>query len=189
MRKLTLPDYVILALLAAAGATFAASFGYTQQPPAINLIWRVINIGLVGCIIWRLAGNAIADFFTGRREGIARELDDLEARKEKARQDLMDVEKRIADLENERKTILADYEARGEAIKAEILAKAEENARQIMAQAKQSAQNEIDNALAAMREELAEKIVDAASASIAGSLSAKDQETLLNNFLNKVVLQ
>ena len=38
-------------------------------------------------------------------------------------------------------------------------------------------------------EELADKIVDAASRSIATSLSAKDQEKLLDGFLNKVVLQ
>ncbi len=58
-----------------------------------------------------------------------------------------------------------------------------------MDQAKQTARNEIDDATKAMREELAEKIVEAASTSISGSLSAKDQEKLINSFLDKVVLQ
>ena len=189
MRNFRLPDYVIMGLLAASAATLAVSSGFEQQPPAVNFTWRILNIALVAAIVWKLAGGAIASFFTGRRDGIARELDDLEARKEKARQDLMDVEKRIASLENERAAILADYETRGEALKADIIARAEETARQITTQAKQTAQNEIDNALAAMREDLADKIVDAASQSIAGSLSAKDHEKLLNSFLNKVVLQ
>lgn len=167
----------------------SASGGSDQQSPAMNLFWRLLNLAVVVGIIWKLAGKQIAKFFTGRRDGIAHELDDLETRKEKARQELMDVEKRIANLENERKAILADYEARGEALKAAIIAKAEESAQQIMTQAKQTAQNEIDNALAAMRDELADKIVDAASASISGTLSEKDHEKLLNGFLNKVVLQ
>ncbi|MCC8193157.1 MAG: ATP synthase F0 subunit B, partial [Deltaproteobacteria bacterium] len=113
----------------------------------------------------------------------------LETRKEKARHDLLDVERRIANLENERKAILADYEARGEALKADIIAKAEEAASQITTQARKTAQNEIDKAVAALRDELADKIIDAAGESIAGSLSPKDQEKLLNSFLNKVVLQ
>ena len=160
-----------------------------QQTPTMNFIWRLLNIGLVVAVIWKLAGSAIAGFFTGRSAGIARELDDLEARKEKARQDLMDVEKRIANLENERASILADYEARGEALKADIIAKAEQTAQRMMEQAKQTAQNEIDEALKTMRADLAEQIVDAAGKSISGSLSAKDQEKLLGSFLNKVVLQ
>lgn len=101
----------------------------------------------------------------------------------------MDVERRIADLEKERAAVIAEYEARGEALKAEIIAKAEESAKLIMTQAKQTAQNEIDKALSAMREELADKIVEAASESISASLSTKDHEKLLNSFLSKVVLQ
>lgn len=175
-------------VLAVAGVAYASG-GSDQQSPAMNLFWRLLNIALVVGIIWKLAGKKIAEFFTGRQAGIARELEDLEARKEHARQELMEVEKRIANLENERKSILADYEARGEALKADIVAKAEDTARQIMTQAKQTAQNETDNALAAMRNELADMIIDTASGSISGSLSEKDQEKLLNSFLNKVVLQ
>ena len=149
-----------------------------------NLAWRLLNLAIVVAIIWKLAGKKIASFFTGRSAGIAHELDDLETRKEKARQDLLDVEKRIAGLESERKSILADYEARGEALKADIIAKAEQTAAMIMTQARQSAQNEIETALAALREELADKIIDAAGKSISGSLSAKEQEKLLQRSLD-----
>lgn len=189
MRDVRLSNYVIIGLLVAVGVTAAVSSGYEQQPVAVNFAWRILNIALVAAIVWKLAGSKIASFFTNRSEGIARELDDLEARKEKARQDLLEVEKRIANLEAERKGILADYEARGEALKAAIIARAEESAQQIMTQARQSAQNEIDTALASMREELADKIIEAASESISDSLSAKDHTKLLNSFLNKVVLQ
>ena len=176
-------------VLVTASIAYASSGGSEQQTPTTNLIWRLLNIAIVVGIVWKLAGKKIAEFFTGRSAGIARELADLEARKEKARKDLLDVERSIANLEVERTSILADYEARGEALKAEIIAKAEQTAKQITAQAKQTAQNEIDDAIKAVREDLAEKIVDAASKSIAGSLSTKDQEKLLNSFLNKVVLQ
>jgi F-type H+-transporting ATPase subunit b len=175
-------------VLLAAGLAHASGEGH-EAPRWGDLAYRVITILLVVAAIWKLAGKKIASFFSGRRDGIAQELDDLEKRKEKARADLLAVERRIADLERERQAILADYEARGKALKAEIVAKAEESAAQILTQARQAAQNETDKALAAMREELAEKIVEAAGRSIAGSLSAKDHEKLLDGFLRKVVLQ
>lgn len=187
MRYFRVSSCSLALVLLAAGVAHAAGDGHGNDWG--NLAWRLVNAAVVIAIIWKLAGKTIASFFTGRSAGIARELDSLETRKEKARQDLLDVEKRIANLEHERAAILADYEARGEALKADIIAKAEAAARQIMTQAKQSTQNEIDKALAELREELAEKIIAAASESIAGSLSAKDQEKLLSSFLNKVVLQ
>ncbi|CAK7037565.1 MAG: ATP synthase subunit b [Desulfovibrio sp.] len=171
----------------ASGVAFAAGDGHGL--PWKDFFFRIATAALVVGIIWKFAGKLIAEWFSNRRSGIAQELDDLEARKENARQALMDVEKRIANLEKERMAILAEYETRGEALKAEIIAKAEDTAAQIVTQAKQTAQNEIDKALVSMREELAEQITDAAGKALAGSLSAKDHEKLLNGFLNKVVLQ
>lgn len=188
MRHLRILFCGLILTLLAAGSAYAASEGH--EPPNLwDLLWRFVTTGLVIAVIWKLAGSKLASFFTGRSEGIARELDDLEARKEKARDDLAEVEKRIAGFESERAAVLAEYEARGEALKAEIVAKAEESAAQIVTQAKQAAQNEIDKALAAVREDLANKIIDAASRSIAGSLNAEDQEKILKDSLNKVVLQ
>lgn len=184
MRHLRIIALSGIMVLLAAGAAHAAGDGH---PPLrwMDLFYRVVTTILVIAAIWKLAGKPAVKFFTGRRDGIALELDDLDARKEKAQQDLACVEQRIADLENERAAIIADYEARGEALKKEIIAKAEEQAAQIMNQARQTAQSEIDQALTVLRAELAEKIVAAASESIAGTLSAKDHEKLLNNFLTK----
>ena len=189
MRHIQIFLCVLVQVLLIVSVASASSGDSGQQTPVANLVWRLLNIAIVIGIIWKLAGKKISELFTGRRAGIAKELDDLESRKEKARQDLMDVEKRIANLEAERVSILADYEVRGEALKVEIIAKAEQSAVHIIEQARQTAQNEVDDAVKALREELAEKIVDAATKSIVGSLSTKDQEKLLNSFLNKVVLQ
>lgn len=173
-------------VLISASAAWAAD-GAHESPFTLGM--RALTAAAVAYIIYRFAGKAIVSAVLGRREGIRNELDSLEARKEKAREDLMAVEARIANLNRERESILAEYEARGEALKAEITAKAEKDAARIVTQAKQAARNEIDSALAAMRAELAEQIVAAAAKSIAGALTDKDQEKLLNNSLTKVVLQ
>lgn len=188
MRHLRIFSASLAITLLSAGIACAAGDGHAPLPWG-DFAYRIITLLLVVAVIWKLAGKHLAAFFTGRREGIAKELDDLEARKEKAREDLIAVEKRIANLEEERAAILAEYQERGEALKAEIIAGAEAAAAHIMDQAKQSARNETDKALSALREDLAAKIVAAASESIAGSLTAKDHEKLLAGFLTKVVLQ
>ena len=176
-------SYLFALAITLVTATAAHAAGDAHATDWGNLAWRLLNLAIVVAIIWKLAGKKIGQVLSGRSKGIAAELESLEARKEKARQDLMDVEQRIANLESERTTILADYQARGEALEAEIVAKAKETARQITTQAQQTAQNEIETALTALREELADKIIDAASASIAKSLTAGDQQQLLQRAL------
>ena len=155
----------------------------------LDLLYRFITTGLVIGAMWKLSGAKIVAAFTNRRQGIAQELIDLEAAKEKAREDLMAVEKRIANLEHEREAIIAEYTARGEAIKMEIIARAEHAATQITSQAKATARNEIDKALSAMREDIAEEIATTAQKALQGSLSERDHEKLLDSVLTKVVLQ
>ncbi len=173
-------------VLLSASAACAAEAHATNWP---DLGWRVLNIALVLGVLWFLAGKKIAAFFTGRKSGIENELNDLEARKEKARTNLAAVEKRIAGLEQERSAILAEYRARGEAVAAEIIAKAETTAAQISAQARKTAQNEIDQAVGAMRAELADELAKAARDALSSSLTAKDHEKLINASITKVVLQ
>ena len=174
-------------VLAGSGTAMAADAAHATN--WLDLLWRTVTIVLVLGVIWKGAGKKILTFFAERRTGIERELHDLEARKEQARAKLAEVEKRIADLESERQTILADYQARGEALKAEIVAKAEASAVQITTQAKQTAQHEIDRAVVAMRAELAEHITSAAKDVLAKKLSPKEHEKLIDTFLTKVVLQ
>ena len=186
MRHLRICFYSFALVLLTANVAYAAGDGHGNDWG--NLAWRLLNLAIVVAIVWKLAGKKIAGFFSGRSKGIAAELENLDARKEKARQDLLDVEQRIANLESERAIILGDFKARGEALKAEIIAKAEESARQITTQAKQTAQNEIDLAIAALREKLADKIIDAATEAIAKSLNAEDQKKLLQRSLDDTAL-
>lgn len=98
------------------------------------------------------------------------------------------MEKRIANLEVERQTILGDYRAQGEAIKAEIIAQAEKTAQQVAEQAQKTASYEIDSAVAAMRAEMAEKIVEATEKLLQDKLSAEEHSKLIDKYLTKVVL-
>ena len=181
-------SFFCLLLTTFAPEALAAEYGYTASE-WLNLIWRLMTFGLVIAVIWYFAGKKAVSFFRGRKSGIEQELHDFEVRKEEARKNLQDVEKRIANLETERQALLEDYKLRAEAMAAEIVAKAEERATQITAHAKQTASSEIELALASMRTELAEALAEATRGRLMESLTPQQHEKLIDSFLNKVVLQ
>ncbi|MDL2316406.1 ATP synthase F0 subunit B [Desulfovibrio sp. OttesenSCG-928-A18] len=153
-----------------------------------NLAFRIVNIILFVGVIYYFFGKKIVGFFKGRTEGIASEIATLEQRKDEALKNLADVEKSIANLEEERKAILAEYSAQGEALKASIIEQAEKAALQIAAQAKSTAENEIKTAVEAMRAEMADKVVEATEKLLVKKLSASEHTKLVDKYLTKVVL-
>ena len=153
-----------------------------------NTFLRIINAALFIGFIAYFGGKKIVGFFKGRSQGIATEIASLEERKKAAEQSLADVERRIANLEQERQAIIADYTAQGEALKSAIIQEAEKAASHITAQAKAAAQNEIKAAVETMRAEMADKIVEATEKLIAKKLSAAEQIKLVDKYLTKVVL-
>lgn len=184
-----------LKITAAAGAMtlFFASMAYASGdsghgPDWGNFAFRVVNFVIFAGIIWKAAGKKIVGFFTGRRQGIEQELNDLETRKTEAKKQLAEVERRIANLESERQAILADYRAQGENIKAAIIDKAEKSASLLTEQAKRTADNEIKAAIDAMRAQMADEIIVAAEKLLAEKLTANEHEKLIDKYLTKVVL-
>ena len=166
----------------------AEGHGAAEGPNWKNFILRVINVTLVLFVLWKVGGKKIAGVFRGRKQGIVDQLADLDSRKEAAQKRLADVERKIANLEAEKAQILSDCKAQGEAVKASIIAAAEEQALHIKAQAAVSAEQEAKAAMAALRVQMADKIILAAQDSLAKRLTATVQDKLVDDALGKVVL-
>jgi F-type H+-transporting ATPase subunit b len=75
----------------------------------------------------------------------------------------------------------------GEARRDSIVAAAEDKAVQIKAQAAVTAEQETKLAVERLRAELADLVVEAARGMLAGKLSEKDQDKLVDEYLTKVV--
>nr|BAA83609.1 F1F0-ATPase b subunit [Desulfovibrio vulgaris] [Nitratidesulfovibrio vulgaris str. 'Miyazaki F'] len=103
-------------VLVTAGVALASEGGGEHHADWGNFAFRVANFVIFIGIIYWAAGKKIVGFFSGRRKGIEQELNDLESRKAEAAKNLADVERRIANLEQERQSILAEYRAQGEAM-------------------------------------------------------------------------
>ena len=179
------------------GAVFllAASVGAAEQgAESSNLAawkdfgWRVLNFVLFVGVVYKLVGKKVKEFFSGRRQQIGAELEELEKRKAKAQTKLEDVEQSIADMESKRREILDDARKQGETLKQGIIEKAQQDAEKIKNQAKVKAEQEMQQMMDALRAEMAEKIIASAEKTIVDKLGKNEQEQLIDNYLTKVVL-
>lgn len=176
-----------LLLLMACAAPALASEGH--EPRWGDFAWRVLNLILFCGILWYFTGNLIKRFFRNRKQTIQDTLNDLEKRREDAKANLAEIEKRIANLESERKAILDESRAQAERLKKGIVDDAQRQANQIVEQAKRAAANEGQAMLDQVRTQVAGEIIDAATKALRGQLTDKDHDKLIANSLNKVALQ
>lgn len=188
MKKFKTVGLVTAALVLCAAIAFASDGGGGGYNRLLDLLYRVINFGIVAFLVYKFAGKRIVDMLSGRTKQIETDLADLDERKEDAEKRLLEVEASIANLEAEKAKILEDAKAQGEAMRQAIIDKAEVQAAQIRAQAEVSAAQEAKLAIDAIREELAEKITAAAEDLVKKQLKKKDHEDLVNEYLKKVVL-
>ncbi len=173
-------------LLIATGAF--ASGGEEHHIPWADYGFRMTNFVIFAFLLYKFFGKQAADFFGGRILGIRKDLEDLEARKAEAAKRLAEVEKSIANIEQEKAAILEQARQQGETMKEAIIAKAQKAAALIAEQAKTSATNEAKAELERMRAEMADLIVAAARTLVEEQLSEKGHEKLVDEYLTKVVL-
>ena len=179
----------LLAALCLIATDVLASDGEGGYSVTTNFVWRVINFVVFFGILWHFTGKLIKNYFAGRRQGIQDSLDSLDERRAVAKKRLAEVEQHIANLDAERKAILDESRAQAETLKKNIVAAAHKQAEQIVAQARLTAENEGRTVLAEVRATLADEIVDAAEKVLREKLGPADHDRLINNSLNKVVLQ
>ena len=153
-----------------------------------DFAWRVLNLIIFCAILWYFTGKLIKNFFRNRRQGIQDTLDELERRRREAKENLAEIERRIANLEAERKAILDESRAQAERLKKGILEEAGRQADQIVEQARRAAENEGRAALDRVRATVADEIVEAARKGLAGRLTDADHGRLIDNSLDKVTL-
>ena len=187
MKRITIFWITFVVALMSAGMVWAAG-----EPGDMakwkDFMWRVINfIIFVGILYWA-AGKRIGQLLTSRREKIRDDLIDLDQRRVDADKKLMEVEAQIKDLDAQRERVLADFQKQGEALKQAIIAQAHEKAAQIKVQAESAAAQEYKLATERLREELAEMVIEAAEKMIQSQLTKEGHEKLIQQSLTRVVL-
>ncbi|MDD3311146.1 F0F1 ATP synthase subunit B [Pseudodesulfovibrio sp.] len=184
----TLLACLVIATVAFANEPEGAHHAVFTAENVKNYGLRMVNFVIFAFLLYKFGGAKIKDFFVGRRDGIKKDLDDLQSRQAAAEKKLKEVESGIANMAKEKEAILAQAREQGEAIKTAIIEKARKDADALTEQAKRTASNEAQAAIDRIRGEMADLVVAAAEKVVAEKLSAADHDKLVDEYLTKVVL-
>jgi F-type H+-transporting ATPase subunit b len=186
-KKTVLMAVVVCFLLTAASICFASE-GNAEVVWKKTDWYKVMNFGVLMVALFIAVRKPVANALNGRIEKIKEDLKVLETEKEEAEKQLHEYKRRIASLDQEVETILREYRQQGEAAKSRILASAKESADKITEQVKRNIENEFEVARQKLREDIFDQAVVRAEVLVKGKITSKDQDRLVEEYLEKVVL-
>jgi F-type H+-transporting ATPase subunit b len=149
--------------------------------------YRVINFAVLAAALIYLLRKPISQALTGRIDGIREQLETLEAKKKEAETQLAQYNEKLSQMDQEAKKILANYIQQGEETKARLIEQAKLAAEKLEAQAQRNIEHHFHQAKLKLQSELIEKALVKAEAMIKDGISDKDQERLVEEYLDKVV--
>ena len=149
--------------------------------------YKVMNFAVLAIGLFFLLKKPVSQALNARIDGIREQLEELEAQKKAAEDELAKYNEKLATLEGEAETIVAEYVRQGEEAKARILSEAEKTAEKLEEQAKRNIENEFKKAKEDIQAEIIDKALLKAEEIIKSKISDDDQNSLVDEYLDKVV--
>lgn len=185
---------IIIAALSigAAGPTLAASEeGHGDEHGTKGWVatdtYRVMNFAVLAIGLFFLLRKPVKQALNSRISGIQTELEELEEKKKSAEAKLAEYDEKLASLDKEAEEIVAEYIRQGEEAKARILKEAESASEKLEAQAKRNIKAEFKQAKENLYQDMLEKALVKAEGLIKDKITGDDQESLVDDYLKKVV--
>ncbi len=178
----------VLFVLLAATAFASGGHGEEAASPFTPwvLLWRVINtIALIGILIYFLS-TPLKTFFGERKAQIQKDLDDANAQRAKAEEELKEYQKKLAGMEGELEKMRAELKKVGAAESEKVVANADRLAEGMVEAAKLAADQEVRKAKAALKAEAVELAVELAEALVREKINEGDHKRLVEEYLDKV---
>jgi F-type H+-transporting ATPase subunit b len=148
--------------------------------------YRIMNFVVLAAVLVFLLRKPISQALAGRIKGIKDQLASLESQKAEAEKQLAQYSEKLSFLEKESEKIIAEYIRQGNEAKARILKEAEAAAEKLRIHARRSIDNELERAKLSLQQDILEKSLAKAEEMIRTHISAKDQEQLVDDYLEKV---
>lgn len=147
------------------------------------MLWTLFAFGLTLYILWKLAFPKIAEALDKRQRAIEESIDYAEKTKAEADEILAEYRQRLADARQQAEDIIARARKAGEQAEADSLAKAREQREELLEQTKRDIDAETRRAIQEIRREVADLTILAAEKVTRKSLSAEDQQKLVEEAL------
>ncbi|MBF0101504.1 MAG: ATP synthase F0 subunit B [Desulfobacterales bacterium] len=151
--------------------------------------YRVMNFAVLAIGLILIARKPVATMLSSRIREIKQQLEALEQQKKEAEQSLSLYREKLVAIETEVKKIQEMYVDQGKKAKEKLLQEATETVKKLQDQAKKNIEQEYRLAQKKLQEELLEKALLKAEMTIKNSITMMDQERLVDEYINKVVVQ
>lgn len=112
MKKIVLLSLLMVpAILLASGGDAESSRYFAQTGRETDFWPRVVNFTIFAALLYYLLANPIKNFFKGRSEGIAAQLNEIEKKLQAAKDEKKDAQNRLDESEKRAEEILTDAKA------------------------------------------------------------------------------
>jgi F-type H+-transporting ATPase subunit b len=150
------------------------------------LVAQIFNFLILFAILGAVAYKPMIKFLDGRREKIAKGLEDARRAEERLANIEKDYQTRMDAARADAQKMVAEMTANAEKNSAAIVAKANEDAAKIKATAQEEAETERNKALADLRSQVVTLSMAAANKLIGASMDEKRQRALVDEFFSGV---
>ncbi len=166
----------------------ATSFASGGEEGGSGMIWKVINFAVLVVALYFVWIKVIKGLLTGRGDDIKNAIEEAAQMKESAEAKEKEYNEKLSLLDAKIKEIHADLKKDGEAEKVRILKEAELASERIKEQARQLVDLEMEKARGEIRKEVSLLSIEMAREILKKEFTAKDQERLVKESLEKIRL-
>lgn len=180
---------ILIALLCLSLGTAAAASGESGGGKGwvATDTYRVMNFVVLLVALILILRKPISQALSSRIKTIKEQLESLETQKTEAEKKLAQYNDKLSELESEAEKIIQGYIQQGNEAKAKILKEAESTAEKLQLQAKRNIEHEFNKARQELQQEVVEKSLLQAEEMLKKTISDRDQDKLVNEYLDKVV--
>jgi F-type H+-transporting ATPase subunit b len=147
------------------------------------MVWTLITFGIAVFILWKFAFGPLQKIIDERRTGIQESMDVAEETRAEAHRLLEEYKSTLAKVRAEAEDILERSRKTGEHAKAEIMADAKAQSERVLAQAHEQIARDTRAAVRELKGQIAELTALATEKVAASSLTAADQQRLIDEAL------
>jgi F-type H+-transporting ATPase subunit b len=149
--------------------------------------YKVMNFGVLAIGLFLLLRKPASQALNSRIRGIKDQLSELEGKKKAAENQLAEYNEKFAHLEQEAEKLIEDYIRQGNEAKARIIEEAKQAAEKLEENARRNIEHEFKRVKLELQQEILEKALQKSEEIIKSKITAKDQEKLVDEYLDKVV--
>jgi F-type H+-transporting ATPase subunit b len=180
---------MVMLLFCSIGAALASSAEHESKSKGwvATDTYKVMNFGVLAIGLFLLMRKPVSQALNSRISGIKEQLSELEEKKQAAEKQLAEYTKKFSSLEQETEKLIEDYIRQGNEAKARIIDEAKKAAEKLEEQARRNIDHEFKQAKLELQREILEKALQKSEEILKNKITAKDQEKLVDEYLEKVV--